>query len=126
MPATILLAISLSNFIWLVVALFIMFTALSGVVLSLTWLERKLLGRLQLRLGPTRTGPMGESHRMPIPAPLRAVYSSYLLKELPASRNIAAFQLPVRGKSYSTLVAARCLPPRVLPSTSVGPSDWNA
>jgi len=59
MPDTILLAISLTNFIWLVVGLFIMFTALSGVVLSLTWLERKLLGRLQLRLGPTRTGPMG-------------------------------------------------------------------
>jgi|TARA_B100000809_G_scaffold240438_1_gene262734 NADH-quinone oxidoreductase subunit H len=58
-PATILLAISLSNFIWLVVALFILFTALAGIVLSLTWLERKLLGRLQLRLGPTRTGPMG-------------------------------------------------------------------
>jgi len=58
-PATILLAISLTNFIWLVVGLFIMFTVLSGVVLSLTWLERKLLGRLQLRLGPTRTGPMG-------------------------------------------------------------------
>lgn len=59
MPAPIVLAISLTNFIWLVVALFIMFSVLSGVVLSLTWLERKLLGRLQLRLGPTRTGPMG-------------------------------------------------------------------
>ncbi len=59
MPATILLAISLGDFIWLVIALFIMFSALSGVVLSLTWLERKVLGRLQLRLGPTRTGPMG-------------------------------------------------------------------
>jgi NADH-quinone oxidoreductase subunit H len=59
MPATILLAISFGDFIWLVIALFIMFSALSGVVLSLTWLERKVLGRLQLRLGPTRTGPMG-------------------------------------------------------------------
>ncbi len=59
MPTTILLAISLTNFIWLVVGLFILFSALSGVVLSMTWLERKLLGRLQLRLGPTRTGPMG-------------------------------------------------------------------
>ena len=59
MPATILLAISLTDFIWLVIGLFIFFTALSMVLLSLTWLERKLLGRLQLRLGPTRTGPMG-------------------------------------------------------------------
>ncbi len=39
--------------------LLILFTALSVVVLSLTWLERKFLGRLQRRLGPTRTGPMG-------------------------------------------------------------------
>ena len=29
------------------------------IVLSLVWLERKALGRLQLRLGPTRTGPFG-------------------------------------------------------------------
>ena len=59
MPATVLLAISLTAFIWLVVGLFIMFSALSIVVMSMIWLERKLLGRLQLRLGPTRTGPMG-------------------------------------------------------------------
>ena len=59
MPATVLLAISLTDFIWLVVGLFIMFSVLSIVVMSMIWLERKLLGRLQLRLGPTRTGPMG-------------------------------------------------------------------
>ena len=54
-----LLAINLLTFIWIVAGLLAMFTALSVVVLSLTWLERKLLGRLQRRLGPTRTGPMG-------------------------------------------------------------------
>ena len=59
MPHPILLAIGLTDFIWIVVALFLMFTGLSIVVLSLTWLERKVLGRLQRRLGPTRTGPMG-------------------------------------------------------------------
>ena len=32
---------------------------LSTMVLALTWLERKFLGRLQLRFGPTRTGPFG-------------------------------------------------------------------
>ena len=58
MPA-VLLTISLTDFIWLVIGLFIMFTVLSAVVMSMIWLERKLLGRLQLRLGPTRTGPMG-------------------------------------------------------------------
>ena len=59
MPHPILLGIGLTDFIWIVVALFLMFTGLSIVVLSLTWLERKVLGRLQPRLGPTRTGPMG-------------------------------------------------------------------
>ncbi|MCH7713904.1 MAG: NADH-quinone oxidoreductase subunit NuoH [Chloroflexi bacterium] len=54
-----LLAVSLTAIFWTVVGLLAMFTALSVVVLSLTWLERKLLGRLQRRLGPTRTGPMG-------------------------------------------------------------------
>ena len=54
-----LLSVGLFTFIWIVAGLLIMFAALSVVVLSLTWLERKLLGRLQRRLGPTRTGPMG-------------------------------------------------------------------
>ncbi len=53
------LLISGADFAWIVLGLFIMFTALSVVVLSLVWLERKALGRLQRRLGPTRTGPMG-------------------------------------------------------------------
>ena len=47
------------DFVLIIAGLLILFTALSVVVLSLTWLERKTLGRLQRRLGPTRTGPMG-------------------------------------------------------------------
>ena len=54
-----ILGISLPDFGWIVLGLRILFGALSGIVLSLTWLERKVLGRLQRRLGPTRTGPMG-------------------------------------------------------------------
>ena len=54
-----LLFISWADFGWIVLGLFLMFNALSAVVLSLTWLERKALGRLQRRLGPTRSGPMG-------------------------------------------------------------------
>ena len=54
-----LLAVTLLQIAWMVVALLVMFSALSVVVLSMVWLERKALGRLQLRLGPTRTGPMG-------------------------------------------------------------------
>ncbi len=59
MPQSLLLAVSLLEVGWMVIGLLAMFTGLSVVVLSLTWLERKVLGRLQLRLGPTRTGPMG-------------------------------------------------------------------
>ena len=54
-----LLGISGADFGWIVLGLLVMFVSLSVVVLSMTWLERKVLGRLQRRLGPTRTGPMG-------------------------------------------------------------------
>ena len=59
LPPVVILAVGLFDVVWMVVGLLAMFTVLSVVVLSLTWLERKFLGRLQLRLGPTRTGPMG-------------------------------------------------------------------
>ena len=52
-------AIGIIDLTWMVIALLAMFSVLSFIVLSLTWLERKALGRLQLRLGPTRTGPLG-------------------------------------------------------------------
>ena len=54
-----ILAVSLIDVGWILVSLLAMFVGLSVVVLSLVWLERKALGRLQRRLGPTRTGPMG-------------------------------------------------------------------
>ncbi len=54
-----LLAVSLVEALWMVVTLLALFTGLSVVVLSLVWLERKALGRLQMRLGPTRTGLFG-------------------------------------------------------------------
>ncbi len=59
MASPVLLAVSLLDVAWILVALFALFGGLSVVVLSMVWLERKALGRLQLRLGPTRTGPMG-------------------------------------------------------------------
>jgi NADH-quinone oxidoreductase subunit H len=54
-----LLAVSLIDVGWILASLMALFVGLSIVVLSLVWLERKTLGRLQRRLGPTRTGPMG-------------------------------------------------------------------
>jgi NADH-quinone oxidoreductase subunit H len=53
------LAVGLWEIGGILLGLLLMFVGLSVVVLSMTWLERKVLGRLQLRLGPTRTGPMG-------------------------------------------------------------------
>ncbi len=53
------LVVNLVDLAWIAIGLLVLFTVLSMVVLSLVWLERKALGRLQLRLGPTRTGPMG-------------------------------------------------------------------
>ena len=80
------LAVGLAEFGWIVLGLLIMFTVLSGVVLSLTWLERKVLARLQLRVGPTRTGPMGLMQPM-------ADALKLILKEdiIPASSEKAIF-----------------------------------
>jgi NADH-quinone oxidoreductase subunit H len=50
---------NLEKFFALDLQLVILLTALSLVVLSIIWLERKFLGRLQRRVGPTRTGPFG-------------------------------------------------------------------
>ena len=81
-----LMAVSAADFGWIVLSLFLMFLGLSLVVLSLTWLERKVLARLQRRLGPTRSGPMG------LMQPLADAFK-LLLKEdiVPASANRAIF-----------------------------------
>ena len=44
---------------WSALGLAVMFGVLSVIVLSLTWLERKALGRLQLRYGPTAPARSG-------------------------------------------------------------------
>lgn len=47
---------ALLDLILIVMRLFFLLTVLSIVVLSLTWLERKMLGRIQRRMGPMRVG----------------------------------------------------------------------
>ena len=41
------------------IALFTLFNVLALVAMSLVWIERKQLGRMQGRVGPTRVGPFG-------------------------------------------------------------------
>ncbi len=81
-----LLTVSAADLGWIILSLFLMFLGLSLVVLSLTWLERKVLARLQRRLGPNRTGPMG------LLQPLADAFK-LLLKEdiVPTSANRAIF-----------------------------------
>ena len=77
---------SFTGVFWILVGLLTLFAALSVVVLFLTLLERKVLARLQRRLGPTRTGPMGVMQ--PVADALKL-----LLKEdiLPSSSEKAIF-----------------------------------
>ena len=56
--------LSLNNAPWLfaaasLVKILVVFTVVMLIVAYATWVERKLIGHMQTRLGPTMTGPMG-------------------------------------------------------------------
>jgi len=53
------LNVTLSDALTLGIQLFALFNAVAIAAISLVWLERKFLGRLQGRVGPTRVGPFG-------------------------------------------------------------------
>ena len=56
---------SLLDVLLLIIALLLLFTALSIVVLTLVWIERKFLGRLQRRLGRHVPAPSVSSSPSP-------------------------------------------------------------
>jgi NADH-quinone oxidoreductase subunit H len=47
------------NWLDAILRLLILVSFMTLLVMFLTWLERKVAGRIQQRMGPTRTGPMG-------------------------------------------------------------------
>ena len=48
-----------SNFIILMIKIIVIFGGVIGALAYLSWLERKLMARVQMRPGPTRVGPFG-------------------------------------------------------------------
>lgn len=47
------------DFIVLMIKIIVIFGGVMGVLAYLTWIERKLMARVQMRPGPTRVGPFG-------------------------------------------------------------------
>jgi NADH-quinone oxidoreductase subunit H len=74
--------------VWPVVKFLIAFAIVQGIVAAMTWVERRLLGFMQARLGPNRVGPQGLGQIIADPIKL-------MLKEdiLPSSAEKVAYFL---------------------------------
>src|SRR5688572_14294603 len=48
-----------SDFLWTVIKVVVIFGGVMNVVGLLSWVERKMMARVQMRPGPTRVGPFG-------------------------------------------------------------------
>jgi len=48
-----------SDFLILMIKIILIFGGVMGALAYLTWIERKVMARVQMRPGPTRVGPFG-------------------------------------------------------------------
>src|SRR5216110_1102084 len=104
--------------IWPLVKFLIAFIIVQGIVAAMNWIERRLLGLIQARLGPNRVGPKGLLQIIADPI-------KFLLKEdiVPSSaEKIAYFLGPMLPLLPAFLVF--CLIPYGPPPTFV-PTDTN-
>ncbi|QPJ66612.1 MAG: NADH-quinone oxidoreductase subunit NuoH [Candidatus Nitrohelix vancouverensis] len=79
--------------------------ALLGVVPALVWLERRLMGRFQVRLGPNRVGPMGLGQ--PISDSIKLLFKESIIQ---SSADKFLFHLAPAIVVFTAIVAFAAIP----------------